>query len=161
MVRRPARLEPRSPQLEKGMVLLCPTESREIEHDPRSVLVIRRIPAPLGPPRVGAVKDEMRHPLRMPGCILNCDRTAPAGPHHGKSPEVSGINHALEIAHPGLEGNILGAPIREPAASGIVAQHLVLTCEGVEPRPPGKALPLMLKMGEPSRRHHQRRAIAA
>src|SRR5882757_4535164 len=147
--------------MEEGVVLLGPAEPREVEHDPRSVLGIRRIPAPPSPPSVGAVEDEMGHLLRMPGGILNCDRTAPAGPHHGKSPEGSGLNHALEIAHPGLEGNILGAPIREPAASGIVAQHLVLSCEGIEPRPPGKALPLMLEMGQPSRRHHQRRTFAA
>jgi hypothetical protein len=30
-----------------------------------------------------------------------------------------------------------------------VAQHPVLTCEGVEPWPPGKALLLMFEMGEP------------
>src|ERR1700740_610052 len=103
MVRRPARLEPRSPQLQKGMVFLCPAEPREIDHDPRSILGIRRIPAPLGPPGIGAIKDEMGYPLGMPGCILDCHRTAPAGPHHRKSPKVSCLNHTLEIPHPGLE----------------------------------------------------------
>src|SRR6266481_8346865 len=102
MVRRPARLKQRSPKMEEGVVLLRPAEPREIEHDP-PFLVIRRIPAQPPPPRVGAVKDEVGHLLRMPGCILNCDRTAPAGPHHGKSPEGSCLNHALEIAHPGFE----------------------------------------------------------
>jgi hypothetical protein len=42
-----------------------------------------------------------------------------------------------------------------------MAQHLVLLSEDVEPRPPCKAAPLMLKMSEPGRGHDQRRSISA
>ena len=51
--------------------------------------------------------------------------------------------------------------IRKPAAAGVMAQHLVLAGEDVEPWPPGKAAPLMLKMSEPGRGHDQRRSISA
>ena len=42
-----------------------------------------------------------------------------------------------------------------------MAQHLVLAGEDIEPWPPCKAAPLMLKMSEPGRGQDQRRSIAA
>src|SRR6185436_4037550 len=67
----------------------------------------------------------------------------------------------FEIAYPGLERDAADVAVGEAAAARIVAQHLVLARERIEPRAPGEALPLMLKMRNPGRRHHERRAVAA
>ena len=155
------RLEERGPYLHIGMALLSPAKPREVSQDACLVYLCREIRSQPPASRVGAIEDEMGHALRMPGCVLDRDGAAPAGPHHGKPPEVRRLNHTVEIAHPGLERKIAGVPVRKPAAAGVMAQYFMLAGEDIEPWSPCKAAPLMLEMGEPSRRHHQRGAFAA
>ena len=115
------------------MVLRSPAYEGEIAHDPRSLRTFGRIPPPLGPSRVGAVENEMGHPVRMPCRILDGDRAAPARSHHGKMLEGGGIHHAFKITHPVLAGKIANISIGEAAAARIVAQYLMLAGERVEP----------------------------
>src|SRR5262249_17299997 len=103
----------------------------------------------------------MRNLLGMPGRIFDSDRATPAGSDHGKPLEARRVDDAFEIAYPGLERKILGVAIRESTAAGVVSEQFVVTREDVQPRPPGKAAPLVLEMREPGRRHHQRRSVAA
>src|SRR5262245_58613059 len=161
MLQRAARLKSRRPYLQEGMVLLAPAEPREIQHHPGLLDVFRPIRAAQLAASIGAIEDEVAHTLGMPDRVLDRDGTTSTGAHQSKAPERCSLDYALEIAHRGLERKIIDAPVRKPAASGVVPQRPVLVRENVEPRPPGKAAPLMLKMGEPSRRHHQRRAFPA
>src|SRR6266478_3215631 len=98
----------------------------------------------------------MAHSLRVAHRILDGDGAAPACSHQGEPPKTGRLNHAFEITYPGLKRDIPEVPVRQPAAPGIMAQHLVLAGEDVEPWAPRKAAPLMLKMSEPGRRHDQR-----
>jgi len=119
------------------VVLLSPAELREIEQHPGLLDLVGLILPPHPAERVGAVEDEAAHPFGMAGRIFDGDRSALAGRHQRKLPEARGVDHAFEIAHPGLERQVAGVAVRKSAAAGVVAQDLVLAGEGVEPRPPG------------------------
>ncbi len=161
MLRRAARLEERGPYLHKGVVLLAPAKPCQVAQNASSLRLGWRIRPTHPASRIGAVEDKMAHPLRMAHRIFDGDGAAPAGPHHGEPPKAGRIDHAFEITYPGLKREITDVPVRQPAAAGVMAQHLVLAGEDVEPRPPRKAAPLMLKMSEPGRGHDQRRSISA
>ena len=51
------------------------------------------------------------HPFGMPGRVVDGDGAAPAGPHHGKPPEASRLDHAFEITYPGLVREIVGVSV--------------------------------------------------
>src|SRR3954453_14635407 len=161
MFQGPAGLEAGGPYLEEGVILISPAKPREIEQNLSFLDLTRRIRPPQAAKRVSAVENQMAHALRMPSCVFDCDRAPLAGGNQRKARKIGGLDHTFEITHPSLERKIAGVAVRKSAAAGVVAQHLVLACEDVQPRPPGKAAPLMFKMRQPTRRHHQRWPFAA
>lgn len=103
MLKRATRLELRRPYLQESVVLLSPPELREVEQHPPFLNLVRLIRPPQSSARVGAVEDETIDPLRVPGCVLDCDRTALARGQQIK-PSVGGsLDDAFEILNPGLE----------------------------------------------------------
>jgi hypothetical protein len=160
MLRRAARLEERGPYLHKGVVLLAPAKPCQVAQNASSLRLGWRICPTHPASRIGAVEDKMAHPLGMAHRIFDGDGAAGTS-HDGEPPKAGRIDHAFEITYPGLKREITDVPVRQPAAAGVMAQHLVLLSEDVEPRPPCKAAPLMLKMSEPGRGQDQWRSISA
>src|SRR3954469_15746400 len=106
MFQRPPRLEAGGPYLEESVVLISPTKSREIEQDLSFFDLTRRIRPPQAAKRVGAVENQIAHPLRMPGCVFDCDGATLAGGNQRKARKIGGLNHAFEITDPCLERKI-------------------------------------------------------
>ena len=55
---------------------------------------------------------------------------------------------------------IADVAVRQSAAADVVAQDLVFAGKNIKPGTPGKTSPLVLKVGDPGRRHHQRGTCA-
>src|SRR5215813_3782081 len=142
------------------MVLLCPTKSREIEQHPSFLDLVRPIRAPPLTAGIGGIEDEVAHPLGMLGRVLDRGRAASAGTDQGEAPERGRVDYALEIAHARLERKIADVAVRQSAAADVMAQDLVFTGKNIKPRTPGKTTPLVFEVGDPGRRHHQRRTYA-
>ena len=112
MLRRAARLEERGPYLHEGVVLLAPAKPCQVAQDTSFLHLGWRIRPTLPASRIGAVEDEMAHPLRMTHRILDGDGAAPAGPHHGEPPKTGCLDHAFKITYPGLKREITDVPVR-------------------------------------------------
>jgi len=100
------------------------------------------------------------HPLGMLGRVLDCGRAASAGTDQGEALERGRVDYAFEIAHTRLERKIADVAVRQSAAADVVAQDLVFAGKNIKPGTPGKTSPLVLKVGDPGRRHHQRGTCA-
>ena len=161
MLERAARLKGRSPYLLEGVVLVAPAKPRQIEQHTGLFDFLRPIVPAQSPERICAVEDETIDPLRMPRGVADRDWSAPARRQKVEAAERGGVDDRFEIAYPIVERKSVGIAVGQAAAAGIVAQQLAAAAEGIEPRPPRQAAPLMLKMSEPRRRHDQRRSIAA
>ena len=157
---RAARLEMRGPHLEERVVLLSPAEPGEVEQHARLLELLRLVVPSQSPARIGPVEQQAIDALGMPRRVFDRDRSAPACRHKRKPAEAGGIDNLFEILDPGFERQVLDVTVGKSAAARIVAEQRMIAGQRFEPRPPGKAAPLVLEMGEPGRRHHQRQPLA-
>src|ERR1700752_4335904 len=102
------------------MVVLAPTELGKFDQDFRLFHFLREIVASRPAARVSAVEDQMAHPLRVAGCVLDGNRSAPAIAQQRKLRETGSLYYAFKIPHPGFEGNIADVTIRKTAAALVV-----------------------------------------
>lgn len=103
MLKRAAGLEMRGPHLQKGVVLLSPSEPGKIEQDPGFFGFFRPAIPPQSSARVCTVENETGHALGVSGRVFYCDRSAPARAKQRKLPERSSFDDTFKILNPILE----------------------------------------------------------
>jgi hypothetical protein len=146
--------ELRREYLAEGGVVTAPADPGEIEIEcgGSPFLVVH------GPdrssPGIGRAQDELGDPLRVPGGVGHCDGTALGHAQQRKPFEPKGFDHGLEIRDPGIEREVPGLPIREPAAL-VVANELVSQGQVAHPVSPHRALDVVPEMRHPVRRADQ------
>ena len=108
-------------------------------------------------PRVGADQDQPGHALRMPHGVRDGHRAALREADQREPLEPRRVHHQLEVLDPRVEVEGLDVPVRQPAATLVVADQPVSSRERVDPVRPDRALPLQVEVGQPVRRLDQRR----
>jgi hypothetical protein len=76
---------------------------------------------------VAAIEHEPGHALRMTLGVGDGDGAALREPEQRKAIEAGGVHHGLEVAHPGLERQILRVAVGEAGAALVVAQERVVS----------------------------------
>ena len=145
------RLELRRKRAHEGVVFLRPAKLHHLEHHLRLLRFLGDSGAPVPASRVGAVQDEVAHPLRLPSDELDRNGSALADADNGKAIQAYRIDDGTEIANPTFERQVVDVTVREPASSRVVADQTVARRQCLEPRAPRNALPLILEMRQPAR----------
>ena len=73
--------------------------------------------------------------------------------------EAGRLDHALEVAHEGVERDVVDVPVGQAVAARVVADQPVLGGERLQQMAPDRALPIVFQMIEPVGGLEQRRSV--
>ena len=86
------------------------------------------LPSALRPAaRVSAVEHKLRNALGMAHRIRDADRAALGDSEQGEPIQARRVDDCFQIAHEGLEGDVVHVPVRESVATFVVTHQLVVT----------------------------------
>ena len=83
-------------------------------------------------PREAAVEDELADALGMPHRIGDRERAALRDAEQREALEPRRVDHAFEIAHEGLERDVVDVPVGQAVAARVIADQPVLGGERVQ-----------------------------
>ena len=142
---------------ERGVVP-APAEAHQLHlHASLFVLLNRRGPDPASL-HEGAEEDQAPDSVGMSRRVGDGDRSTLGDAQEDESVEVRGVDHGLQIGHPGFEGEVLDVPVGESATPFVVTDQPVAAGQLPPPVPPDRALPVVVEMVEPVGRLDQRRS---
>src|SRR5437870_714735 len=98
----------------------------------------------------------MAHAFRVANSVGNSDGPALRDAHQHKFVYTRGVDHGLQIMHPGLERNVPDLPVGDAIAAFIVADDRVMFAQFAEPVPPHRAVPLKIQVVQPIRGLYER-----
>ena len=81
-------------------------------------------------------------------------------PSSGNRSRAEVVDHCFEVAHEGVDGEVVDVVLGQPAAPLVVADELAVAGQPDEPVAPHRALPVVVEVGDPVGGSHQRRARA-
>jgi hypothetical protein len=157
---RPLGQELRCEYLAEGAVVGTPAELDQLAQQHRFVDLPLSAAAHQPPAREPSVQDEVAHALRVADGVCDGRGRTLGEAEQRKALELHGVDHRLEVAHPGLEGNLGGIAVGEAAATRVEAHQRVAARQALDPVAPDGAAPVVLEVREPVGRLHERRAAA-
>ena len=152
--------EGRGEEAPEGRVVAPPAQAGHLDLQ-EGLAPILVGPGPLVPaPGVGAHQDQVAHPLRVSVGVGHGHRAALRQAQQREAVEVEGIDDPLQIVDEGVEGPLLDVVVRQPAAALVVADQRPGSGQALEPVAPHGAVPVVVEVGDPVGRPHQRRSLA-
>jgi len=113
-------------ELAESRVLLAPADAHQRQHGGILLLLGCGAGALVPTQRVAAVEDEVGHPLGVAHRVGDGDRTPLGDPEQREPRDPRGVDYRLQIAHEGVERDLVGGPVRQPVAAGVVPDELMV-----------------------------------
>ena len=146
--------------LAERRVVAPPADAREVDQRLGLEALLGRTRAPQRAACVRAHQHQVRDAFRMAHRIVDRHGTALRHAEQRKALQAERVDHRFEVTDPGIEREVCDVAIRQPAAALVVADVGVVARQLEQPRPPHRALEIVLDVAQPVRRADQRRSRA-